>query len=95
MGRQLQGSSRGNRSIASCHRKLKNSISSYAAEVSVPREGRIIVHVSKEHLKNVIAFLKDEGFVHLAGITVLETNGAFELLYRLSVKERLISSTIG
>lgn len=72
-------------------KKLENLIPSHILEVSVPREGRIFVRVSKEHLKNVIAFLKDDGFVHLSGITALETNDAFELLYHLSREGTLLT----
>lgn len=60
-------------------------------EVSTPRAGRIFVHVSREHLKKVIAFLKDDGFVHLSGITGLQTSGAFELLYHLSGRGILLT----
>ncbi|MEM2914396.1 MAG: NADH-quinone oxidoreductase subunit C, partial [Candidatus Bathyarchaeia archaeon] len=72
-------------------KKLENLISSHVLEISVPREGRIYVRVGKEHLKNVTAFLKNEGFVHLVGITALETNDAFELLYHLSLERTLLT----
>ncbi len=72
-------------------KKLKNLIPSHIIEVSVPREGRIFVYVSKEHLKKVIAFLKNEGFAHLAGITALEKSDAFELLYHLSMEGTLLT----
>ncbi|MEM3088620.1 MAG: hypothetical protein QXP20_05865, partial [Candidatus Bathyarchaeia archaeon] len=58
--------------------KLKNLISFHAIEVSVPHEGRIFVQVSKDHIRNVIASLKDEGFTHLVGITALQTKNGFE-----------------
>lgn len=63
---------------------LENLISPQNLEVSAPHAGSIFVRVSKEHLKKVIAFLKDNGFAHLSGITGLQLNGAFELLYHLS-----------
>lgn len=47
--------------------------------------------MSKENLKGVISCLKEEGFVHLAGITALETNDAFELLYHLSREGTLLT----
>ena len=72
-------------------KKLENLIPSHILEVSVPREGRIFVYVSREHLKNVIALLRDEGFGHLAGITALEKNDAFELLYHLSMEGTLLT----
>ena len=50
-------------------------------ETSVPRTRRIFVHVNKKCLKDVILFLKKEGFAHLSAITGLEVNGAIELLY--------------
>ncbi len=65
-------------------KRLENLISPRNFEVSVPRAGRIFVRVSKEHLKKVIAFLKNDGFVHLSGITGLQSSDAFELLYHLS-----------
>jgi hypothetical protein len=34
-----------------------------------PSRGRIFVRMNREHLKKVIAFLNDDGFVHLSGIT--------------------------
>ncbi|MEM0095878.1 MAG: NADH-quinone oxidoreductase subunit C [Candidatus Bathyarchaeia archaeon] len=71
--------------------RLKNLISFHAIEVSAPREGRIFVQVSKDHLRNVIASLKDEGFTHLAGITALQTKNAFELLYHLSREGTLLT----
>ncbi len=71
--------------------KLWSLVPSHILKVSVPREGRIFVQVGREHLRNVIAFLKNEGFMHLAGITALETNDAFELLYHLSMEGTLLT----
>jgi NADH:ubiquinone oxidoreductase subunit C len=65
-------------------KRLENLISPQNLEVSVPQAGRIFVRVSKENLKKVIAFLKNNGFVHLSGITGLQSSDAFELLYHLS-----------
>lgn len=72
-------------------KRLENLVSSRNLEVSVPRAGRIVVRVGKEDLKKVIAFLKDNGFAHLSGITGLQSSGAFELLYHLSGGEILLT----
>jgi NADH:ubiquinone oxidoreductase subunit C len=65
-------------------KRLENLISPQNLEVSAPRAGRIFVCVGREHLKKVIAFLKDDGFVHLSGITGLQSGDSFELLYHLN-----------
>jgi len=65
-------------------KRLENLVSPKNLEVSVPRAGRIFVRVGGEHLKKVIAFLKDDGFVHLSGITGLQSGDSFELLYHLN-----------
>ncbi|MCS7114951.1 MAG: NADH-quinone oxidoreductase subunit C [Nitrososphaerota archaeon] len=72
-------------------KKLKNLPPSHVIEVSVPRGERVFARVNKEHLKNVISFLVDEGFRHLAGITALETDEGFELLYHLSMEGTLLT----
>jgi NADH:ubiquinone oxidoreductase subunit C len=60
-------------------------------EVSVPRARRIFVRADKEYLKDVIQFLKNEGFMHLSAITGLETNDVIELLYHLSKEGILLT----
>jgi len=51
---------------------------------SVPRSRRAIVDVDKEGFKEVIQFLKKEGFTHLSTITGLEVGDGIELLYHLN-----------
>jgi len=72
-------------------KKLENLMPSHTIEVSTLREGCILLLVDKENLKNVISCLKEEGFTHLAGITALETDDAFELLYHLSRRGTLLT----
>ena len=65
--------------------KLKQNMGARCVlETSVPRARRIFVRVSKKCLKDMILFLKNEGFAHLSAITGLEVNGAIELLYHLN-----------
>lgn len=65
--------------------KLKQNMGARCVfETSVPRARRIFVRVNKECLKDVILFLKNEGFAHLSAITGLEVNDAIELLYHLN-----------
>lgn len=65
--------------------KLKQNVGEQCVfETSVPRAQRIFMRVKKECFKDVILFLKNEGFVHLSAITGLEANrDAIELLYHL------------
>ncbi len=72
-------------------KKLENLMPSHTIELLTPREGYILLLVDKENLKNVISCLKEEGFTHLAGITALETDDAFELLYHLSRRGTLLT----
>jgi len=65
-------------------KRLENLVSPSNLEVLVPRAGRIFARVGRKHLKKVIAFLKDNGFVHLSGITGLQSGDSFELLYHLN-----------
>lgn len=53
-------------------------------EVSVPRARRAFADVDKEGFKEVIHFLKEEGFTHLSTITGLEASDGIELLYHLN-----------
>ena len=47
--------------------KLKQNIGAWCVlETSVPRARRIFVRVSKKCLKDMILFLKNEGFAHLS-----------------------------
>lgn len=75
-------------------KKLSDLIPPHIMDVSVLREGQILVQVSKDHLRNVIASLKDEGFTHLVGITALQTENGFELLYHLSKAGTLLTVRI-
>ena len=72
-------------------KKLENMTSLHILEVSVPRARRIFVRADKEYLKDVIEFLKNEGFMHLSAITGLETNDVIELLYHLSKEGILLT----
>jgi len=65
-------------------KRLENLVSPSNLEVSVHRAGRIFARVGRKHLKKVIAFLKDNGFGHLSGITGLQSGDSFELLYHLN-----------
>lgn len=71
-------------------RKLENLFSS-RVKISASCEGNISLQVGKEDLRDVISYLKNEGFMHLVAITVLETNGAFELLYHLGMGGTLLT----
>lgn len=65
--------------------RLKQNMGAWCVlETSVPRARRIFVRVSKKCLKDMILFLKNEGFAHLSAITGLEVNGTIELLYHLN-----------
>jgi len=65
--------------------KLKQNMGARCVfETSVPRARRIFVRVYKECLKDVILFLKNEGFAHLSAITGLELDDVIELLYHLN-----------
>lgn len=70
-------------------KKLENMTSLHILEVSVPRARRIFVRADKKYIKDVIQFLKNEGFMHLSAITGLETSDVIELLYHLS-KEGIV-----
>lgn len=72
-------------------KKLENMKSLHILEVSVPRARRIFVRADKEYFKDVIEFLKNEGFMHLSAITGLETNDVIELLYHLSKEGILLT----
>jgi len=72
-------------------KKLESLMPSHTIEVSTSREGRIFLLVDKGNLKDVISCLKEEGFTHLAGITALETDDVFELLYHLSRRGTLLT----
>ncbi len=62
--------------------KLKQNMGAQCVlETSVSRARRIFVRVSKKCLKDLLLFLKNEGFEHLSAITGLEMNGTIELLY--------------
>ncbi|MEM3797930.1 MAG: NADH-quinone oxidoreductase subunit C [Candidatus Bathyarchaeia archaeon] len=71
--------------------KLQNLIPSHVMEVVAPRKGRVFLRVKKERLREVIEFLKNEGFTHLSGITALETDDKFELLYHLGMEGTLLT----
>lgn len=51
---------------------------------SFPRTNRIFLDVEKNVLKDVVRFLKKNGFDHLSTITGLEVSGGIDLLYHLS-----------
>ncbi len=56
-------------------------------ETSVPRTRQVFVEVNRDCFKDVILFLKGEGFTHLSTITGYEAdNEAIELLYHLNDK---------
>ncbi|MCS7119672.1 MAG: NADH-quinone oxidoreductase subunit C [Nitrososphaerota archaeon] len=74
--------------------KLQAMIPSQIKEISVPREERIFVRLDKEHLKKFIRYLMDEGFSHLAGITALQDEGGFELLYHLTKKGIILTAKV-
>jgi len=51
---------------------------------TIPRARRIFVDIERKRLKDVIQFLKNEGFTHLSTITGLEVDDGIELLYHLN-----------
>lgn len=75
-------------------RKLENMRSLRDLRVSISRSKRIAVRVGKEHLKELIRFLKTEGFAHLLSITAVEEDDAFELLYHLGNEGVLLTVQI-
>lgn len=72
-------------------KSLRNIIPSDAIEASILREGQIYIRINKDNLRNLIKVLTDEGFTHLAGITALETDNEFELLYHLTKERTLLT----
>ncbi|HDO41476.1 MAG TPA: NADH-quinone oxidoreductase subunit C [Candidatus Bathyarchaeota archaeon] len=64
--------------------KLRRTMGSkYILGIVVPRARRIFVDVDREKFKDVLRFLKDEGFTHLSAITGLEVEDGIEILYHL------------
>ena len=52
--------------------------------MTIHRARRIFVDANKKSFKDIIQFLKNEGFTHLSTITGLEVDDGIELLYHLN-----------
>ncbi|MEA3356681.1 MAG: NADH-quinone oxidoreductase subunit C [Candidatus Bipolaricaulota bacterium] len=67
-----------------------------ASSVTVPRRQRIIISLPKDSLFSFIAFMKEEGFLHLSSIICVDwiEEDEFELVYHLTSFEEGIHAMV-